>query len=605
VVYSTAMRAFVAVIALLMLLPALTGCLDDHEEGPWWRVPVEQRHNLPFEKPSEDWRTNTTWRSSLLFPDLYQRGPLQQAFVPVDLPLEERDAGYPEEPLMHLSYWLPKVPEGTPVPVIMTIHPYYDFGVTGDESTPNSIPDGGVGAWLYSEFVPQGYALVQASTFGTGQSTHCQDVKGRSEQLGIDAVVTWLGEQTWSNGHVAIIGKSYAGTTAWEGAQFGNPYLKTIVPISGSIGVQQMFYRNGSAESRSLVYDVLYEGSTVDEGDPLKELRLCSDSVIGPVTPWTTQAAAEFGGDAWNGYWEERYHLPDVLANYRGSVYLVWGMQDWNVDPYHAFPTYQQLRAAGIEVRGIFGQWQHNHADQPFRSESFESGYGAEAAPYMWRLDWAQEMYEWFEYYLKDNGPKPKSIVQIQDNQGSWRVEADWPSADTQWLAWNLADNLNRTSSSSLVYGTEELGLVSRVIYETAPLPQETRIAGLPQFHVRVTPAGAGGQLFVEMQDAETGLRLGHAVMDLRYRDGGYDARAVIPGITYTMKMEFNPLDVVIPEGHALRLTISPTGEDYLYPPPQGQLPLSIEESTDSVLRLPLVERGPGDLFTPPEWYEE
>ena len=603
------MRTTAYLLGGIILLASLSGLLllllDDEDEGPWWRVPVQERHELPYQTPPDDWRSNESWRSSLLNPGPYERPEVDEyyeAFIPVDLPPEERDVGYPEEPVMHVAYWLPRVPEGTEVPVIMSIHPYYDFGDPTAKSPGNTEPDGGVGMFLFNNFLSHGYAIAQGSTFGTGKSTHCQDVKGRSEQLGIDAVVTWLGEQEWSNGNVAIMGKSYA--TAWEAAQFPNEHLKTIVPISGSIGVREMFYRNGSAESRSLVYDVLYEGSTSDMEDPTKELRVCSDSLIGPVTPWTTQAAAEFGGDEWNDYWDERSHLPDVLTNYEGSVYLVWGMQDWNVDPYHAFPTYQRLRAAGIEVRAILGQWQHNHPDQPFRSESFLSGYGAEAAPLMWRLDWAQEMFEWFEYYLKGKRPKPISIVQIQDNWGQWRIESDWPSKDTEWLKWNLASNFELTSSNNWVIGSEETGIVSEAVYVSEPMVADTRISGLPQFHVQVTPTGSGGQLFVEMQDAETDLRLGHAVMDLRYRDGGYVAKPVIPAMTYTMRMEFNPMDVVVPKDHAIRLVISVIGEDYLYPPPQGQLPLSIGESSDSVLRLPLVDRPPGHsgLFTPPEW---
>ena len=90
--------------------------------------------------------------------------------------------------------------------------PLRDFGgegIAGDDSAPNTVPDGGVGKWVYDTFVPHGYALAQASTFGTGQSTHCQDVKGLGEQTGIQAVVDWLGEQEWSNGNVGLMGKSY------------------------------------------------------------------------------------------------------------------------------------------------------------------------------------------------------------------------------------------------------------------------------------------------------------------------------------------------------------------------------------------------------------
>ena len=222
----------------------------------------------------------------------------------------------------------------------MTIHPYYDFGgegIVGDDSAPNTVPDGGVGKWVYDTFVPHGYALAQASTFGTGQSTHCQDVKGLGEQIGIQAVVQWLGEQNWSNGNVGLMGKSYAGTTNWEAAQNPSEHLKTIVPISGSIGVQEMFYRNGSSESRAMLYDAPLRGSHGGRNGrrhadvPRRRHR--------PAESAHHVAGADFGGAEWNDYWDERRHLPDVLENYNGSVYLVWGLQDWNVDPYHAFPN--------------------------------------------------------------------------------------------------------------------------------------------------------------------------------------------------------------------------------------------------------------------------
>ena len=70
-------------------------------------------------------------------------------FVEVDLPPSEQDVGYPGPALMHIALWMPDVEPGTKVPVIATIHPYYDFWgrrVAGDDSNPNTIPDAGVGA---------------------------------------------------------------------------------------------------------------------------------------------------------------------------------------------------------------------------------------------------------------------------------------------------------------------------------------------------------------------------------------------------------------------------------------------------------------------------
>ena len=572
------------VLVFIMLSAGFGGGLEPADfsssELNWWEVPIQERWKLDLNL--------TSWRSQLPVDGRFEILPLTEHLVDVELPLEERDAGFPEQPQMHLSLWLPDVPNGVKVPVIATVHPYYDFGAPGDKSTPNTVPDMGVGKWIYEEFVPHGYALAQVSTFGTGKSTHCQDVKGRGEQIGIDAAVRWLGEQTWSNGNVGLMGKSYAGTTNWEAAQFDNPHLKTIVPISGSIGVQQMFYRNGSSESRALLYDVLYEGATVD-GD-FSDMRMCSDDLIGPASPWTTYTAAELGGSQWNDYWEERYHLPDVLSNHRGSVYIVWGMQDWNVDPYHFSPTYQLLRDRGMTVRGIYGQWAHNYPDQIQTHSSLGSGYGAEAFPNMTRMDWAIEVFAWFEHFLKGIGPEPVSLVQIQRNDGRWHLEETWPPKDLEWRLIGLDEfqsNGQRVSTTS------------SVTLESEPFTEDVHISGLPTLHLNVQALCKGGQVFATMKDGTTGLRLGHAVMDLRYRDGGYDAKITIPFISYKMKMEFNPMDVIVPAGHSLLIELTETGEDYLPSPDCASTGMNVDTDSSSVLGLPLIDRPEGDV----QWF--
>jgi len=561
--------------------------------GEWWETPLSLRHTMDL--PMD------TMRAQLPVNGTYEALPYTEHFVSVELPLEEQDIGTPEDDLMHVALWLPDVEEGVKVPVIMTIHPYYDFGgegIFGDDSSPNTVPDGGVGKWVYDTFVPHGYALAQASTFGTGQSTHCQDVKGLSEQIGIQAVVDWLGEQEWSNGNVGLMGKSYAGTTNWEAAQNPSEHLKTIVPISGSIGVQEMFYRNGSSESRAMVYDALYEGATTDP--TFDDARMCTDDAIGPLNPLTTWAGAEFGGSKWSKYWEERRHLPDVLENYRGSVYLVWGLQDWNVDPYHAFPTYQMMIDAGINARAIAGQWAHNYPDQPDRHSELSSGYGEEAYPNMTRMDWGVELFAWFNYYLKDIGQEPEPMVQIQTNDGHWHVEETWPPEDMEWDIQDLSSLWTQTGDSVNGFG-EEVTLVSQ------PFEEETHISGLPTLHLDVsTQSCQGGQIFATLYDNDDNLRLGHATMDVRYRDGGHDAKAAAPLSSYTMLMEFNPLDIIIPEGHSLRLELTERGMDYL-PSPCATNPLGGLTVNGGDFGIPIIERPPNhdSWFLTPPWWEQ
>lgn len=583
----------VAIVFLLMAMSVQPASISEDSSaafsGDWWDTPLQDRHTMKL--PMD------TMRAQLPENGTFEALPYEEHFVEVTLPASEDDAGFPGPDLMHVALWLPDVPEGTTVPVIMTIHPYYDFGgegVVGDDSSPNTVPDGGVGQWVYDTFVPHGYALAQASTFGTGQSTHCQDVKGLGEQIGIQAVVDWLGEQEWSNGNVGLMGKSYAGTTNWEAAQNPSPYLKTIVPISGSIGVQEMFYRNGSSESRAMLYDALYEGATTDATDD--DLRMCTDDAIGPLNPLTTWAGAEFGGAQWNDYWDERRHLPDVLENYRGSVYLVWGLQDWNVDPYHAFPTYQLMRDAGINARAIAGQWAHNYPDQPDRHSELTTGYGAEAYPNMSRMDWAVELFGWFQYYLKDIGEEPEPMVQIQTHDGAWHVESTWPPEDMTW--WPVS--LDSTEGDG--------GTVNANNQQTFTLPaleNDTHISGMPTLHLSVnTLACQGGQVFATMY--ADGLRVGHATMDVRYRAGGYEAQTALPFSAYTMLMEFNPMDVDLDAGAVIEVVLTETGEDYL-PSPCAAVGLNVNLDDSSVLSLPLIDRPVDDdrWFLAPPWWEQ
>ncbi|MFL2984792.1 MAG: CocE/NonD family hydrolase [Candidatus Poseidoniaceae archaeon] len=573
----------ISIVFLLMAMAfgesIINSMNDEIEDKEWWQTPLHLRHEM-------DLPTNKT-RAQLPVNGTHKILPMTEHFVEVELPASEQDAGVPGPALMHVALWLPEVEPGTKVPVIMTIHPYYDFGgegIVGDDSEPNTVPDGGVGKWVHEIFVPHGYALAQASTFGTGESTHCQDVKGLGEQTGIQAVVDWLGVQEWSNGNVGLMGKSYAGTTNWEAAQQPSEHLKTIVPISGSIGVQEMFYRNGSSESRAMLYDALYEGATTDAGTD--DMRMCTDDLIGPLNPFSTWAGAEFGGAEWNDYWDERRHLPDVLENYRGSVYLVWGLQDWNVDPYHAFPTYQLMRDAGINARAIAGQWAHNYPDQPDKHGELESGYGKEAYPNMSRLDWAVELFEWFNYYLKDIGEEPEPMVQIQTNDGRWHVEETWPPEDMTWLLQDISSDWDGAS------GTVN-GLGSSVTITSGVFEQDTHVSGLPTLHLDVTTQVCqGGQIFATLFDETANLRLGHATMDIRYRDGGYDAKPTAPASQYTMLMEFNPLDVIIPAGHSLRIELTETGEDYL-PSPCATNPLGGLTINGGVIGFPIIDRSP------------
>ena len=69
------------------------------------------------------------------------------------------------------------------------------------------------------------------------------------------------------------------------------------------------------------------------------------------------------------------------------------------------------------------------------------------------------------------------------------------------------------------------MSAASSITMSYGPFEEDVYIAGMPTFHIPVTPStlnGAHG--FLEMTD-ETGMHLGHAVMDFRFHAGGRDGQ--------------------------------------------------------------------------------
>lgn len=551
------------------------------ERGEWPYV-TDQPHGFVMEfGPYSLLETENDWNST-------------HHFVDFTLPLSE--GGAAPNGKVSLGLWLPDVPEGVKVPVIAEFGPYFDE--TSVQTGPVEQPGTWLGGMIIDQILPHGYAFAQVSVMGTGRSNHCMDLMGNAEQLGVDAAVTWLGTQEWSNGRVAMIGKSYDGSTPWQAATFGNEHLATIVPISGLIGVMELMWKNGSSEARApFMHNGVY-GSYGIDGDTEDIGNLCPDYIIGPGTG---VAAWMWGGEAAGTYWKERYFLDRVLANYEGSVYLIQGMHDWNVDPHMAIPVINQLKDAGIEAKGLFGQWDHDYPDRPdYHFDRSGDGRGREGYPLMTRFDWMQDLLEWFDWYLLDEGEQPGLWVEIQNNQGEWRLEDRYPPAGMTTLALELgsADGLSNVAGTTTIFPTGATGPV----YETAPFAADAWVAGLPRLHVDVSTTTVGGQIYALLEDCnENGscIHVGHAIMDLRYHAGGTEEQTWLPVFeTINAKMEFFGMDVLVREGHFLRLSLASTGEDYL--PASTSSVVTVQEGAGSNLLLDLIDPAEKLWFTPP-----
>ncbi len=583
-------------VMLLFTTSMLAGCFGEQKIDDGGIEP-------PYDVYPDPWdRTDLSYDDSDVFSRVSIEGShgiadVQSVYVEVpSITAADGGSGLTGGAEVHLGLWLPVIEgcdyesenleESCLVPVIAEIGPYYDDGDV-DALTPADR----LGRMLIENYVPHGFGVAQVSVFGTGESNHCMDLMGTDEQRGIDAAVTWLGTQAWSNGNVGIIGKSYDGSTPWQAATFGNPHLATIVPMSGLIGVHELMWRNGSMEARGMIMHNGVYGSFGVDGDAEDPENLCEGYLEGYANGPAAYLSGGMVDYAGNTYWTERSFLDRVVENYNGSVYIIQGMQDWNVDPHMAFPTHQIVEDAGIEIKTLAGQWAHDYPDRSTGHSTLPSGKGLEAYPYTLRWDWADEMLYWFDWYLKGEGRAPELGVEMQDNRGGWRFEATYPAEDTFYLEVGAADM--SPSSASMVTGTETITLTY------GPFDSDVYIAGMPTFHIPITPHTANGaHAFLEMTDG-SGLRLGHAVMDFRFADGGRDGGvALVAFSTVLGKMEFMPMDVFIAEGETITITMTQTGEDYV-PSPAALGGYSVNWAGAS-MTLPIVNRTCADLFQAP-----
>lgn len=516
-----------------------------------------------------------------------------------------------------IGLWLPDVAEGVKVPVIVDAGPYY-----GNNGPPMESESGHLGR-LIDNYVPHGYAVAAVSVRGTGESGGCMDLMGPVERADLSQAVTWLGTQGWSNGNVGMVGKSYDGSTPWMVASTGNPHLKTIVPVSGVPDVYELMFRNGTSEIRGPgVLNALYYSFAVREranppGSPDDAVRLarhaaegvaCPDHAVGMEASVYSGAT---GGRDPTGYWAERNMKSLVEENYEGSILLVQGLQDWNVDPALSIPWADDLNRSGLFVHHYLGQWGHSYPDQ-------QGGDNM-------RWDWAEHLKRWFDYWLKeetsiDLGP----AVQVLSQEGRWRVDHSFPPRDAEWRTLHLAGGeelageAGEPGSITLIPQAVGSWPVAPPVrgpgyaadFATGPMANDTHISGLPRVHVTVTPEGPVGHLAAWIYDvAPDGEAepIGWTMLNLRFAAGGYEAQTVTPGEPLVARMEIQPLDAVIEKDHSLLLRVWQYRDEIPGNEVQGRLapataPVELQFGGDhhSVLELPVVDRGPEWFFNPP-----
>ena len=507
----------------------------------------------------------------------------------------------------------PDVPSGTRTPVIVDAGPYYWSDLNDTKLV-------SCNEFLVENFVQHGYTVAFVPTRGTGGTDRCSDLMGPGERAHLDEAITWLGEQQWSDGKVGMTGISYDGSTPWEVAAEGNPYLATIVPVSGVTDLYSQIYRSGRNDARWWLfvpgYQTVYstgEANPTNGRDPVRwaEAAMCQEYVEGLGATAETYVTAEDDGF---GYWAQRDSRPGTEKRYRGSVFVVHGMIDHNVPPFQSIPWVNKLKRKGTYVKMMLGQWGHAFPDT--------QGNAAGAL----RYDYADILLSWWDRWLKEKGGSTGARVEVQDASGRWRTEDAWPPTEDTERKLYLTPQEGMFSSPGDEEARKTLapGARSRYLYvaetgqdpespldpycatcavfATEPQSEDLNISGIPSLDLTVVPNGPGGSVAAYLYRVGTDDvydLIGYGNGDLRFPKGGHEASAVAPGEEKKFGLDLEPLDALVAKGERLVLVLE-QGTTYDMPGPFEYPVDLVYGGKKSSFTFPTVTPDPGSYFTPP-----
>ena len=451
-----------------------------------------------------------------------------------------------------------QLPDGDgPFPTIMTDTPYAVLGenaagLRADHGQPFS---GGA-----AEFVPLGYAVAIAHVRGTGESGGCLTIGDPVEGQDGYALVEWIANQSWSNGKVAMMGTSYDGTTPLETAVWQPPHLTTIVPISPVTEWYRYYFELGTHRRNADPFP----GSS--DTDPLlwgaigiaPGVRTGATGGVQDVQCPAQYAVEDDGQDDYDAYWHARDHHAKA-GNITTPMLFAHGWEDGNVAP----PGFPSLWANVTSEKRL---WVEQH------------GHGVPAS----KTAYHEYVHRWMDYWLlgRQNGALLLPPVIIEDNNGKFRAEQDWPPADTSVQHYNLsAKEMPVTFPPTPAPGgvlpyvdegaaneADTTPVPDHITFRTPPLPYAMHIAGAPTLNLHAAADMPDAQLDVNLYDLApdgTQTYVSRGFLDGRHHESLDLGTDLVRGQYYDFHFPLHPNDHVVPSGNQLVLVLKGS-DDYV-----------------------------------------
>ncbi len=295
----------------------------------------------------------------------------------------------------------------------------------------------------FNYYLVRGFAVVVSAGFGALGSDGFNYVGSDYERDAFKSVVEWLhGDRPayadregtiqtradWSNGNVAMTGRSYAGTMPFAVATTGVEGLKTIVPVAGIADWYSQQNMQGAQRywpKEMLNSFLAYYCSSRYNDETLSEEELEN---IGSFHHEMALEQLKCGFDYDKDFWGMgNYRLK--ADQIRSSALIVHGLNDENVSTKQFEMMYESFKKANQNVKLILHQGPHITPTMP------NKGYGILIDGKLYD----NIVNEWISHYLYgiENGAenRPALLVQTNYDQNKWESFASWETGHEMILS--------------------------------------------------------------------------------------------------------------------------------------------------------------------------
>jgi predicted acyl esterase len=375
---------------------------------------------------------------------------------------------------LHADVLRPKgLPNYVRTPVIVTVSPYTNHnGATTDTDLNGVGPSPRFYDFLgLSQALRKGYTYVMVDLPGFGGSGGCNDWGGVREQGAVKAAVEWAASRPWSNGKVALLGKSYDGWTGLMGIAQQPRGLSAVVSLEPVYDGYRYIWMNGIRRSSTVGTISLFQAIDAKPGRPNDDPEYLANS--GPNV-WCYPiniVGAGFDDDANGVFWQERNLIPTTVGK-TTPIFLTQGFLETNTHADGAFQYWNGL--AGNENRAWFGQFDHCRAWETQGACSLNTNPRLAVG----REGFITEVMSFLDEHLKGIQPQVDyPTIAVQDILGRYRAEEEWPPVDS--LMYETSLNIGSYTDSGNGSGlrpTETQGIWS----VSQPLPHDVWLAGEP-----------------------------------------------------------------------------------------------------------------------------